>query len=134
MKFEEFKEKFGKPEPPKPIKQQSKVKLGKSHQDYLDGFDMNKTYKEGWKQYNRLSDEDKKKIDEQTKKWLEFLEKEIMLPILLLKVEPDVNLFLQFGDLKDRFQKEFPDVDDYNFLTLLKVYKYRLLKSLNNFQ
>lgn len=132
MKFEDFKEKFGKPEPPKPVKQQSKVKLGKSHQDYLDGFDMNKTYNEGREQYNRLSDEDKKKIDEQTKKWLEFLENEIMLPIVLLKVKSDINGIYYFADLKERFQKEFPDVDDYNFLMLLKVYKYRLLKSLTN--
>lgn len=132
MKFEDFKEKFGKPEP---IKQEKpKVRLGKPHQDYLNGFNMDKTYKEGFKQYSRLSDEEKKKVDEQSKKWLEFLEKELMLPIILLKVEPDLKGVWYFADLKERFQKEFPDVDDYNFLTLLKVYKYRLLKSLNNFQ
>ena len=133
MKFEDFKEKFGKPEPPKQVKQEKpKVRLGKPHQDYLDGFE-DRNYKEGLKQYNRLSKEERKKVDDTTKKWLEFLDKEILLPVILLKVEPDINGIYYFVDLKERFQKEFSDVDDLNFLMLLKVYKYRILKSLNNF-
>ncbi len=132
MKFEEFKDKYGTPDkkPDNSIEksEQKNVRIGEPHKSFLDNW--NNYIAKAKTEYNILPESEKKQAEEQAKKWIKFFKKEFMLIPTLLKVKPGITDFLYLMDLTDRFTKEFPAVSEQEFLQILKAYKYRILKSL----